>query len=73
MLTRKTAQNFQAKKPSLGRKKQGPFFRKRVIVKHETKEVLFAEERKKAGSARLKYKMTKREGKASMKGSRLLT
>ena len=59
------------KKPSLGRKKQGPFFRKRVMVKDATQYALVsaglaAAEWKNAGSARLKYKRTKREGKASM-------
>ena len=75
MFTMKTAQNFQVqmpeKKPSLGRKKQGPFFRKRVMVKDATQYALVsaglaAAEWKNAGSARLKYKRTKREGKASM-------
>ena len=80
-MTRRTAQNFHVKmpekKPSLGRKKQGPFFRKRVIVKDETKYALVSAgllaEEWKVGSARLKYRRTKREGKASMYGSRLLT
>ena len=79
MLTRKAAQNFKVQmpenKPSLGRKKQGPFFRKRVMVKDATKYALVSagrlrgrldEEWKKAGSTKLKYKRTKREGKASM-------
>ena len=79
MLTRKAAQNFKVqmpeKKPSLGRKKQGPFFRKRVMVKDATRYALVSAgllrgrlevEWKKAGSTKLKYKRTKREGKASM-------
>ena len=61
-LTRRTAQNFQVnipeKKPPLGRKKQGPFLRKIVIVKDATQYALVSasllEEWKKAGSARLK-------------------
>ena len=69
LLTRKAAQNFNVqmpeKKPSLGRKKQGPFFRKRVMVKDATRYD-WNVEWKKAGSTKLKYKRTKRDGKASM-------
>ena len=46
-LTRKTAANRQVQipeqKPSRGRKKQGPFFRKRVIVKDATRYNLFSD------------------------------
>ena len=59
------------KKPPLGRKKQGPFLRKFVIVKDATQYALVTaglllDERKKSGSAIFKYRRTKREGKASM-------
>ena len=74
-LTRKTAANLQVQmpeqKPSRGMKKQGPFFRKRVIVKDATTYAFVMdlvdsdESLDTAGSSRSKYKRTQREGKAS--------
>ena len=71
-LTRKTAANLQVQmpeqKPSLGRKKQGPFFRKRVCAKDATMYALVMDlvDSVESGSSRSRYKSTQREGKASM-------